>query len=158
MRGDNGTAAGRLVGVTGRNKIDMKLTSAFEIKGWDVAEADSAEELADVSRVTIRKAFTGEFEGSSVGYGVLLQTPAETGGYVVIERVTGATADGREGSFVIQHYGVRDADGGGPWYGDVVPGSGTDGFAGVTGTFAIQHDEAGALFTWDLDFPTLSED
>ena len=129
----------------------MKFTSTFEIKGWDVATEGGIQELADVARATIRKSFTGEFEGTSVGYGLLLQTPAQTGGYVVIERVSGK-ADGREGSFVIQHYGVRDADGGGPWYGDIVPGSGTDGFEGVTGTFAIQHDEGGAVFTFDLDF------
>jgi len=129
----------------------MKFTSTFEIKGWDVAETGGVDELADVGRATIRKSFAGELEGTSIGYGLLLQTPEQTGGYVVIERVT-AKADGREGTFVIQHYGVRDAAGGGPWYGDVVPGSGTDGFAGVTGTFAIQHDEGGAIFTFDLEF------
>ena len=129
----------------------MKYASTFEIKGWDVAESDGIEETADLSRATIRKSFDGEFVGTSVGYGVLLQTPEQTGGYVVIERVTGKV-DGREGSFVIQHYGIRDAEGGGPWHGDVVPGSGTDGFAGVTGTFAIQHDEGGAVFTFDLEF------
>lgn len=129
----------------------MKFTSTFEIKGWDVAETGGVDELADVGRATIRKSFTGELEGTSVGYGLLLQTPEQTGGYVVIERVS-AKADGREGTFVIQHYGVRDAEGGGPWHGDVVPGSGTDGFAGVTGTFAIQHDDGGSIFTWELNF------
>ena len=129
----------------------MKFTSTFEIKGWDVAEEGGVEELADIGRATIRKAFAGELEGSSVGYGLLLQTPEQTGGYVVIERVT-AKADGRDGTFVIQHYGDRDAAGGGPWHGDVVPGGGTDGFAGVTGEFAIQHDEEGAIFTFDLEF------
>ena len=115
------------------------------------ADAGGVDELSDVGRATIRKSFTGELDGTSVGYGLLLQTPSQTGGYVVIERVT-ANADGREGTFVLMHYGVRDADGGGPWHGDVVPGSGTDGFEGVTGTFAIQHDEGGALFTFDLNF------
>lgn len=129
----------------------MKFTSTFEIKGWDVADSGGVDELADVGRATIRKAFSGELEGTSVGYGLLMQTQHETGGYVVIERVSAKT-DGREGTFVIMHYGVRDASGGGPWYGDVVPGSGTDGFEGVTGTFAIQHDEAGAIFTFDLNF------
>ena len=129
----------------------MKFTSTFEIKGWDIAADGGVDELSDISQATIRKSFTGELEGSSVGLGLLLQTPAGTGGYVVIERVT-AKADGREGTFVIQHYGVRDASGGGPWYGDVVPGSGTDGFADVTGKFTIQHDESGALFTWELEF------
>ena len=129
----------------------MKYTSTFEIKGWDVSGDGGVEELADVSRVTIRKAFDGDLTGTSVGYGLLLQTPEQTGGYVVIERVS-AKIDGREGTFVIQHYGVRDAGGGGPWYGDVVPGSGTDGLAGVTGTFAIEHGEGVAEFTWDLNF------
>lgn len=130
----------------------MNLTSAFEIKGWDVAESDGTDETADLSRVMIRKSFTGDLTGTSVGYGVLLQTPEETGGYVVMERVSGAAADGREGTFVIQHYGIRDAEGNGPWHGDVVPGTGTGGFEGVTGTFAIQHDEGGAFFTFDLNF------
>ena len=129
----------------------MKFISTFEIKGWDVADAGGVDELADVGRATIRKSFTGELEGTSVGFGLLLQTPEQTGGYAVIERVS-AKANGRDGTFVIQHYGVRDAEGGGPWHGDVVPGSGTDGFAGVTGTFAIQHDEDGAFFTFDLEF------
>jgi hypothetical protein len=136
----------------------MKFTSTFEIKGWDVASEGGAEEIADMSRVTIRKAFDGELKGTSVGYGVMLQTPEQTGGYVVIERVNAVTEDGREGTFVIQHYGVRDAAGGGPWYGDVVPGSGTDGFAGVSGTFAIKHEEGIAEFGWDFEFaePTVS--
>jgi hypothetical protein len=129
----------------------MKFISTFEIKAWDVAAEGGVDELADIGRATIRKAFSGELEGTSVGYGLLLQTPEQTGGYVVIERVSGK-ADGREGTFVLQHYGVRDAEGGGPWHGDVVPGSGTEGFAGVTGTFAIQHDEGGAKFTFDLEF------
>ncbi|MEO6654510.1 MAG: DUF3224 domain-containing protein [Pyrinomonadaceae bacterium] len=129
----------------------MQFTSTFEIKGWDVATEGGVDELADIGRATIRKEFAGELEGTSVGYGLLLQTPEQTGGYVVVERVS-AKAAGREGTFVIQHYGVRDTDGGGPWHGDIVPGSGTDGFAGVTGTFAIQHDDGGAVFTWDLSF------
>src|SRR5438094_8734485 len=125
----------------------MKFTSTFEIKGWDVADKGGVDELSDVSRVTIRKAFTGEFKGASIGYGLFLQTPEETGGYLVIERVSGVTEDGREGSFVIQHYGVRDADGGGPLHGEVVPGTGTEGFGGGTGTFTIKHVEGAARCT-----------
>jgi hypothetical protein len=131
----------------------MKLRSDFEIKGWDVAESDGVAELADVSRATITKHFTGDLNGTSVGYGLLLQTPEQTGGYVVLERVAGATNDGREGTFMIQHYGILDAEGIGPWHGDVVPGTGTDGFRGVTGTFKIEHDEGKAAFEWELDFP-----
>ena len=38
----------------------MKLTSIFEIKGWGVADSGGVDELADVGRATIQKAFTGE--------------------------------------------------------------------------------------------------
>ena len=57
----------------------MKLTSTFEIKAWDVAADGGVDELADISRATLRKSFSGELEGTSVGYGLFLQTPAETG-------------------------------------------------------------------------------
>jgi hypothetical protein len=130
----------------------MKLTSTFEIESWEVADTGGVEDLADISRATLRKSFAGELEGTSVGYGLFLQTPEQTGGYVVLERVSAVTEDGREGAFVIQHYGISDGAGGGPWYGDIVPGTGTDGFAGVTGTFAIQHEGGIAEFTWDLNF------
>ena len=53
----------------------MKYTSTFEIKGWDVAGENGVEELADISRATIRKSFAGGLDGTSVGYGLLLQTP-----------------------------------------------------------------------------------
>jgi Protein of unknown function (DUF3224) len=129
----------------------MKFRSNFEIKAWDVAESGGVDELGDISRATIRKSFSGELEGSSVGYGLFLQTPEKTGGYVVIERVT-ANAGGREGTFVIQHYAIRDAEGGGPWYGDVVPGTGSGDMSGITGTFTIEHGESGASFEWDLEF------
>lgn len=130
----------------------MKFTSTFEIKSWDADESGGADELADVSRVTLRKSFDGELKGNSVGYGLFLQTPEQTGGYVVIERVNAVTEDGREGTFVVQHYGVRDTTGGGPWYGDILPGTGTDGFAGVAGTFAIKHEEGLAEFEWNFEF------
>ena len=132
----------------------MKLKSAFEIKGWDVAESDGIEETMGISRATIRKAFDGELHGHSVGYGLFLQTPEETGGYVVVERVAAVLADGREGTFVIQHYGVRDATGAGPWHGDVVPATGTGGFTDVTGTFKIKHEAGIAEFEWDIELPT----
>lgn len=131
----------------------MKLKSTFEIKGWDAAEADGLEETTDISRVTIRKNFDGDLRGQSTGYGLLIQTPEETGGYVVVERVSAVLADGREGRFAIQHYGIRDVSGEGPWHGDIIPGTGTGGFEGVSGKFSINHEDGAAEFVWDFEFP-----
>jgi hypothetical protein len=133
--------------------INMKYRSEFEIKGWDVAEFDGISETADMARATIRKAFTGELNGTSIGYGVLLQTQEQSGGYVVMERVTGTTSDGLTGSFVMQHYGIRDSSDQGPWYGHVIPGTGTHDFSGVTGSFVIEHGDGPAAFIWELDLP-----
>ena len=129
----------------------MKLTAKapFKITGWEPFTEEN-DEIADIGRARIRKEFTGDLVGTSVANAVLYQTPVESGGYVALERITGKIGD-REGSFVFQHSGVRDADGNGPMYGDVVPGSGTGAFDGVTGSMNIVHDETGQFFLFDLE-------
>ena len=89
--------------------------------------------------------------GTSVANAVLYQTPVKSGGYTAIERITGTIGD-RKGTFVVQHSGIRDAEGNGPFYGDVVPGSGTGGFDGVTGSMQIAQGESGEYFLLDLTF------
>ncbi|HEX9030862.1 MAG TPA: DUF3224 domain-containing protein [Streptosporangiaceae bacterium] len=60
------------------------------------------------------------------------------------ERITGQAPDGREGSVTIQHGGLEsDPD---AWFGQIVPNTGTGGFAGWSGTARICHDDDGAYF------------
>jgi hypothetical protein len=129
----------------------MQYRSSFKITGWEPMPADETDEIADIARARIRKAFTGALEGTSVANAILYQTPVQSGGYAALERITGKIGD-REGTFVVQHSGIRDAAGNGPAYGDVVPGSGTGGFEGVTGTMAIEQTESGESFSFDLTF------
>lgn len=129
----------------------MKITSSFKITVWEPSPADETDEIADIARARIRKAFTGDLEGTSVANAILYQTPIKSGGYAALERITGKIDD-REGTFVVQHSGIRDAAGNGPAYGDVVPGSGTGGFEGVTGTMKIEESESGESFLFDLNF------
>ncbi len=128
----------------------MRYRSSFKITGWEPAVADETDEIADIARARIRKQFTGELEGTSVANAILYQTPVKSGGYAAIERITGKIGD-REGTFVVQHSGIRDAAGEGPAYGDVVPGSGTGGFEGVTGTMKIEESDSGESFAFDLN-------
>jgi hypothetical protein len=90
-------------------------------------------------------------EATSVANAILYQTPVQSGGYAALERITGKIGD-REGSFVVQHSGIRDTDGSGPAYGDVVPGSGTGDFKGVKGSMRIGQDDDGEYFLLELDF------
>ncbi len=129
----------------------MQYISSFKITGWEPAPADEADEIADITRARIRKTFTGELEGTSVANAILYQSPAKSGGYASLELITGKIG-GREGTFVIQHSGIRDAAGNGPAYGDVVPGSGTGGFNRVAGTMKIEGTESGESFIFDLTF------
>ena len=129
----------------------MKLTAKapFKLIGWEPFTEEN-DEIADIARARIRKEFTGDLIGTSVANAILYQTPVQSGGYVALERISGKIGD-REGSFVVQHSGVRDTDGGGPMYGDIVPGSGTGGFEGVTGSMKIAQDDTGEYFLLDLD-------
>ena len=129
----------------------MQFRSSFTITGWEPAEADKTDEIADIARARIRKSFTGDLERTSVANAILYQTPVQSGGYAALERITGKIDD-REGTFVVQHSGIRDAAGEGPAYGDVVPGSGTGGFGGVAGTMRIEESPDGKSFLFDLTF------
>ncbi len=92
-----------------------------------------------LGRLSIAKRFDGDLTGSSRGEMLSLMTTEEgSAGYVAIERVTGTLA-GRSGTFALQHSGLMDR--GSPTLTvTVIPGSGTDALAGLSGTFEIEID------------------
>jgi Protein of unknown function (DUF3224) len=93
------------------------------------------------ARLTIEKQFHGDLEATSKGE-MLTAVGAVKGsaGYVAIEKVTGKLR-GRSGSFVLQHTGTMTR--GAPQLSiTVVPDSGTDDLAGLTGQMTI-HIETG---------------
>ena len=64
------------------------------------------------------------------------------------ERITGHTDGGSEGAVTVQHGGMEsDPD---TWFGHIVPGTGTGGFAGWSGSARIRHDDQGAYFEIEL--------
>ena len=68
--------------------------------------------------------------------------------YAATERITGRTDGGREGLVTIQHAGLESDPG--SWFGHIVPGTGTGGFAAWTGSARIVHDDQGAYFGINL--------
>jgi hypothetical protein len=118
----------------------MQIIADFEITGWD----------EEPELTFVRQRFTGGMEGSSVAR--LLTAGGEGGqGYVASELVT-ATIDGRAGTFVLQHGGIGSTDGGILFqFGMVVPGTGSGGLAGLTGTARYEHTDAFARVTLDLE-------
>ena len=118
-------------------------TFTVEVKPLTPAPAEG------ISRYSINKQLHGDLEGSTQGEMFSAGDPKHGhAGYVAIERVTG-TLEGKHGSFVLQHLATMDANG--PQMKvQVVPGSGTDGFTGIAGTFAITV--AGGQHSYVLDY------
>jgi hypothetical protein len=118
--------------VTAKGPFDVKLTPQG-------AATDP------VGRMTLDKAFHGDLEATSVGEMLAVRTDvAGSAGYVAIERVTGILA-GRKGTFALQHWGMMDK--GTPDLKiSVIPDSGTEDLAGLTGTMTIDIQPGGKHF------------
>jgi hypothetical protein len=130
---------------------NVSIDARFEITGWEPVVYDESVENVKLSRVTIKKRFEGELNGDSVAQGLFTEAADGSAGYIALEQVTGS-AHGREGTFVMQHGGVLNKGKVQHQYGDVVPDTGTGGFAGATGRVLFTHDENGAFVRFDLEF------
>ncbi|MDP9376581.1 MAG: DUF3224 domain-containing protein [Actinomycetota bacterium] len=126
------------------------ITSPFEVFAWEVLPYDEEPTHARLTRVHVRKRFSGSLDGESDAE--LLMAEGEGGrGYVASELFEGSL-DGRPGTFVLQHGGVDDGED--PYtYGTVVPGTGTDELVGLKGTVVFAHDEEGARLTLTYALP-----
>ncbi|MFE4951783.1 DUF3224 domain-containing protein [Leifsonia sp. NPDC056665] len=124
------------------------VTARFDVTGWD------PEELPGIAgdwlgAVVMRKTYTEGLVGESVAHFVSSGTEERGRGYLAAERITGALADGRSGSFTVHHGALQHPDDPSA-FGYIVPGTGTDDFAGVSGPARIRHDDRGAYFEFDL--------
>ncbi|ODU76048.1 MAG: hypothetical protein BGP10_10895 [Rhodanobacter sp. 68-29] len=119
--------------------MTMQATGTFTVKlePQSPAHADSG-----LGRMGIDKQFSGDLEAHSLGEMLAFRSAVDgSAGYVAMERVTG-TLHGRRGAFVLQHSGTMDR--GTPTLTVlVVPDSGTDELAGLTGALAIHIDAQG---------------
>ena len=115
--------------------MTMRARGTFEVRLGPLATYDQAEG-STLGRMSIDKQFRGDLEASSKGEMLSAGTDVKgSAGYVAIERVAG-TLHGRSGSFVLQHSGTMTR--GVPQLSvTVVPDSGTDDLAGLSGRMTI---------------------
>ncbi len=110
---------------------------------------DAYADATTLGRMTMDKQFSGDLVGTGKGQMLTgMGTVKGSAAYSAIERVTGTLA-GRHGSFLLQHTGVM-AKGEQSLTITIVPDSGTDGFAGISGTLAIIID--GKKHSYDLEY------
>jgi hypothetical protein len=126
-----------------------RIRGAFEVKMTPQPRTEGVGE-ASVGLSALDKVFHGDLDGTSKGQMLgFFNAELKSGGYVAMERVTG-TLVGRAGSFLLQHNtmmtrGAPDLEV------RIVPDSGTDALAGVTGTMQIII-EPGSKHFYELEF------
>jgi subtilisin family serine protease len=134
-----------------REVIMTTAKGQFELASWN---EDTYQELGNGGKLT-RASVTQQFSGDVTGVGAvewpMCYQPDGTARFVGWQQVDGAVG-GTEGSFVLETAG--DFDGGkavGQW--TVVPGSGTGGLTGLTGSgrFEAPHGpKADFTLAYDL--------
>jgi hypothetical protein len=108
---------------------------SFEVSLQPLSNADISADVL-LGRMLLTKKFSGDLRASARGQMLSAGTATRgSAGYVAIDQVTGEL-DGRKGSFLLQHSGSMNR--GVPTLSImVVPDSGTDELAGITGTLSI---------------------
>jgi Protein of unknown function (DUF3224) len=129
-------------------------TGTFIVK-MGPAEASAPAQQAGIGRMTIDKTFSGELAGTSQGE-MLMSGTESTGAmaYVALERVTGEL-NGRSGSFVLMHNAsmLKSHPSSAAMQVVVVPQSGTDELAGLTGNMTVTIDGGKHSFAFEYQLP-----
>jgi Protein of unknown function (DUF3224) len=125
----------------------MTLIARFQVDSFEPRQV-SGLDAQWFSLMTFAKTFTSGITGHAVTVFMSAGTEEGSRSYVATERITGRTDDGREGSVTVQHGGLESDPG--SWFGHIVPGTGTGGFDGWTGSARIVHDDQGAYFEINL--------
>ncbi len=112
----------------------MTARGTFDVKVTPQPQDDSAG--GPFGRLFLDKRFHGDLQGASQGQMLAATTAVEgSAGYVALELVSG-TLHGKRGSFILQHKGTMRG-GAYTMHVSVVPDSGTDELAAISGTMTI---------------------
>jgi hypothetical protein len=106
-----------------------------------------------VGRMSIVKTYHGDLEGTGLGQMLagMAADVKDSGVYVAIERVRG-TLHGRKGSFAVHHRGIMTR-GAQDLAITVIPDSGTEELAGITGTMTIDIRDGKHFYGFDYTLP-----
>jgi hypothetical protein len=128
-----------------------RATGSFEVSLQPLSNAEVSSD-ALLGRILLTKKFSGDLQASACGQMLSAGTATRgSAGYVAIDQVTGEL-DGRRGSFLLQHSGSMNR--GVPTLSImVVPDSGTEDLAGLTGTLSINIVDGKHFYDFLYSFP-----
>jgi len=125
----------------------VALIARFKVDSFEARQVSGLD--ADwFGLLTFAKTFTEGVIGEATTVFMSAGTQEGLRSYVATERITGHTGDGQEGSVTVQHGGLESDSS--TWFGHIVPGTGTGGFAGWSGSARIVHDDQGPYFEIEL--------
>lgn len=126
-----------------------KVTGEFNVKLNPIEGYAKGIDGVNLGRMSIDKTFTGELEATSTGEMLSAMTATQgSAGYVAIEQVVGTLA-GKQGSFVLQHFGTMDK-GQDRLILEVVPDSGNNELTGLSGKMAIRIEAS--IHFYDFEY------
>lgn len=103
-------------------------------------------------RMSIEKVFTGPLDATSNGEMLSVMTPTKgSAGYVAIEQVVGSL-EGKQGSFVLQHYGVMEL-GAERLTLEVIPDSGAGQLVDLSGQMNIYIEDGNHFYEFEYQLP-----
>lgn len=128
------------VRVVGRLRDDRAMTTTAR-GTFEVSLTPGSPELdGRIARFDLRKTFAGDIEGTAAGVMLSAGDPATgSAGYVAVEVVDARIGD-RRGTFAMQQFGQL-AGGAQVLHYEVVPGSGTGAFTGISGRLELTIDD-----------------
>ncbi|HMQ56698.1 MAG TPA: DUF3224 domain-containing protein [Anaerolineae bacterium] len=130
----------------------MQAKGEFEVKLQPLEPFTPGSEGLSLGRLSIDKTFQGDLVAHSQGEMLSAITPVEgSAGYVAIEQVTGAL-QGRQGTFVLQHFGVM-SHGENRLILEVVPDSGTGQLVNLAGQMKIIIENGQHFYEFDYSLP-----
>ncbi|MEM9260157.1 MAG: DUF3224 domain-containing protein [Bacteroidota bacterium] len=128
----------------------MKISGKFSVSMKPLAAYASATEGASLGRMSLDKEYEGDLSGSSQGEMLTGMSPvAGSAGYVAIEKVSG-TLMGKQGTFVLQHFGIMRGPEESRLILEVIPDSGTGELTGLSGTMDIRNEEGQHYYDFDF--------
>jgi hypothetical protein len=134
----------------------MRATGTFEVASFDPAPVSppAIETALPVGVAVMRKKFAGEISGESATlFTAAFDQATGTGTYVAMESFSGMVA-GRAGNVNFAHSATTTGADRTAEFMVIVPGSGTEALAGITGAGGMAVDADGTHRIWfDYELP-----
>lgn len=135
-----------------QESLIMHASGSFDVK-IEPQKADNPQaQAANLSRMSLDKQFHGTLAATSKGEMLAIGDGRQSGAYVAIEKVTGSL-QGRSGSFALVHSAVMKQGVPENWSVAVVPDSGTEALAGLSGTMKITINDGKHLYDFHYTLP-----